>query len=57
MELELGAKSWRLVEPGKKMVSNLLSAVDVLMIEVSAVRTEGSVKSMDKRSPPDAKAL
>ena len=27
------------------------------MIEVSAVRTEGSVKLMDKRLPPDAKAL
>ena len=56
-EPELGAKSWRLVEPGEKMVSNSLSAVDVLMMEVSAVRTEGSVKSRDERSPPDANAL
>ena len=57
VELELEAKSWRLVEPGEKRVSNSLSAVEVLMMEVSAVRTEGSVKSMDEGSPPDAKAL
>ena len=35
----------------------MLSAVEVLMMEVSAVRTEGSVKSMDEGSPSDAKAL
>ena len=38
-------------------MSNSLSAVEVLIMEVSAVSTEGSVRSTDEGSPPEAKAL
>ena len=56
VELEMEAKSWRLLaDPGEKLPLGLLSAVEVLMMEVSAVRTEGPVKLRDEGSPPVAK--
>ena len=55
--VELEAKSWRFAEPGVKMASSSLSAVEVFMMEERAVRMEGPVKSRGKGSPALAKAL
>ena len=57
VEVEVGAKSWRLAESGVKMARSSLSVVEVLIMEERAARTVGLVKSRDEGLPLLAKSL